>query len=200
MSQFDRDGPLTKVVETVGSLAGCANGPDGALYVCNGGGTQLRSRDGLLEPDGPTLDCALATVERVDMASGNVNILYDQCAGRPLGSSNDLVFDACEGFYFTNFGRIYPRYRERGSVYYALVDGSAIREVIHPLGARNGVGLSPDGHRQYIAETVPGRLWSFDILETGRVDMRDDRYARGALVAGPPGLQCLDSLAVQADG
>lgn len=185
---------------TGGSPAGCALGPDGAIYVCNGGGTQFRERDGHLEPWGPTSDSAVARIERIDLNDGSVTVLYDSCDGRPLSSPNDLVFDAHGGFYFTDFGRTYPRHRDRGAVYYAMADGSGISEVIYPLETPNGIGLSPDGRRLYVAETVPGRLWAFEVTGPGHVSVRDDRYARGELVIGVPGLACFDSLAVQADG
>lgn len=186
--------------QTGGSPAGCALGPDSAVYVCNGGGTQFRRDQGRLEPWGPTMDSAVARIERIDLHDGSVAVLYDHCEGRPLSSPNDLVFDAHGGFYFTDFGRSYPRSRDRGAVYYALADGSSIREVIFPLETPNGIGLSPDQRRLYVAETVPGRLWAFDIASPGQVVVRDERYARGELVAGLPGLVCFDSLAVQDDG
>lgn len=194
------DGRLSTVAETGGSPAGCALGPDGAVYVCNGGGTVFREREGLLEPHGPAAADAYGRIERADLSTGEVSILYRDCGGRGLSSPNDLVFDAYGGFYFTDFGRTYDRHRDRGSVYYALADGSAIREVLFPLETPNGIGLSPDGDRLYVAETVPGRLWSFEVVEPGVLRSRSDRFARGDLVAGLPGLQCFDSLAVQADG
>ena len=52
-----------------------------------------------------------------------------------------------------------------GSVYYARPDGSFIREVIHPLDAPNGIGLSPEGDRLYVTETSTGRVWRWDIRE-----------------------------------
>jgi gluconolactonase len=36
--------------------------------------------------------------ERIDLDSGEVEILYTQCGKRPLRSPNDIVFDADGGF------------------------------------------------------------------------------------------------------
>lgn len=191
---------VSVVSRTGGSPAGCARGPDGALYVCNSGGTLFRERDGRLEPQGPALDYQGGRIERVDLETGETTVLYRDCNGRSLSSPNDIVFDSQGGFYFTDLGKTHARHRDRGSVFYASADGSMISEVIYPLETPNGIGLSPDGQRLYVAETIPGRLWSFDVLEPGVVRTRSDRFARGELVAGLAGLQCFDSLAVQANG
>lgn len=193
-------GVVGLVTQMPGSPAGCALGPDGALYVCNSGGTVFRERDGILAPHGPAAEHRLGRIVRVDLESGVCADLYTTCDDRNLSSPNDIVFDAYGGFYFTDLGKTFARHRDRGSVYYAKADGSSITETIYPLETPNGIGLSPDGQRLYVAETVPGRLWSFDITEPGVVRTRDDRFARGELVAGLPGLQCFDSMAVQADG
>ena len=60
--------------------------------------------------------------------------------------------------WFTDHGKIRERDRDEGGVYYAAPDGSSIREVIHPLESPNGIGLSPDGDRVYVAETHTGRV------------------------------------------
>ena len=63
------------------------------------------------------------------------------------------------------------------------------------------VGLSPDDARLYVAETHTGRLWAFDLEAPGVVTRR--RYPSpngGELVAGLPGYQLFDSLALEAGG
>ena len=60
--------------------------------------------------------------------------------------------------------------------------------------------MSPDGRRLYATEKITGRLWAFDVLEPGVVHQRVDRWAKGDLVFGLPGLQCPESLAVLGDG
>lgn len=200
ISHLDAAGSLVRTIDTGGSPAGCAVGPDKGLYVCNGGGTRFRSRAGSLEPYGSALESAQARIEELDVYNGTVTRLYDECDGHSLSSPNDLVFDDQGGFYFTDFGRTRSNARDLGSVYYAQADGSSIHKILHPLETPNGIGLSPDGGFLYVAETVPGRLWSFEVIKPGQVRTRDDRYARGELLLGLAGLQCFDSLAVQADG
>jgi gluconolactonase len=59
------------------------------------------------------------------------------------------------------------------------------------------VGLSPDGRRLYVAETHTGRLWAWELAGPGRLaGGPNDR----TLVAGLPGMQLFDSLAVEEGG
>ena len=194
------DGRVARTYAFQGTPAGCALGPDGALYVCNSGGTTFRERDGRLEPSGTPAEYAGGRIERLDLATGAVQELYRACDGHQLSSPNDIVFDAAGGFYFTDIGKTRDRDRDRGAVYYAQPDGSGIRCAAYPMETPNGIGLSPDGSRLYVAETIPGRLWSFEVTGPGMLRTYEDRFARGDLVAGLPGLQCFDSLAVQVDG
>ena len=91
---------------------------------------------------------------------------------------------------------------DRGFVYYAKADGSECRQVIRGLVTPNGIGLSPDGNTLYVAETIPGRLWAWDLPEPGvaRLDRAAGTPSRGRLVAAPGGYQEFDSLAVDAAG
>ena len=52
-------------------------------------------------------------------------------------------------------------------MYYAQPDGSSIDEVIYPLDAPNGIGLSPDGSRLYVAETHTGRVFEWGVAGPG---------------------------------
>jgi gluconolactonase len=65
----------------------------------------------------------------------------------------------------------------------------------------NGIGLSPDGSRIYIAETQTGRLWAFALDGPGEVRKSGGfPYPGGTLVAGLGGLQLFDSLALESSG
>ncbi len=178
-----------------------AVGPDGAFYICNNGGFGWRLEHGLLRPVVQASDYASGRIERVDPATGKVEVLYDSCNGHKLRGPNDVVFDAHGGCYFSDLGKSRARDRDHGGLYYALADGSKIVEVAYPILTPNGVGLSPDGSVVYVAETETARLWAFDVVVPGVVRKRPFPSPHGGrLVAGLGGYQRFDSLAVDALG
>jgi lactonase len=63
---------------------------------------------------------------------------------------NDLVFDARNGFYFTDFrgSSTVPK----GGVYYVSPDRSIISSVLPNLAMANGIALSPDGKELWATE------------------------------------------------
>ena len=194
------DGRRRTLAEPGGGPNGLAVGPDGALHSCNGGGTRFRNRGGITEPFGASDDWSGGRVERIAPATGRVERLYESCGGHALSSPNDLVFDAGGGFWFSNLGKVSGRQRDLGGVHHARADGSGITEAIFPMEAPNGVGLLPGDSALVVAETITGRLWHFEVTAPGVARVADDRWAKGALMVGLPGLAGFDSLAVQADG
>src|SRR5262249_37251289 len=167
----------------------------------NRGGFEWPSRAGLTVPGDQPAGYTGGSIQRVDLETGRVETLYRDCDGRPLRGPNDLVFDRNGGFWFTDHGKIRARERDRGGLYYAQPDGSAIREVVYPLDAPNGVGLSPNGKRLYVAETFTGPVWQWDVTAPGApAGGMPLAPGGGTLLAGLPGFQLLDSLAVDADG
>lgn len=187
------------VARIEGGPNGAAIGPDGAVYVCNNGGFEWREIMGqTISGDAPP-DYRGGSIERVDLATGKVETLYTHCGGHPLKGPNDLVFDKAGGFWFTDHGKSWGRMRDYGGVYYAKADGSKIVEAAYPMYSTNGVGLSPDEKTLYVAETMTARLWAFDIESPG-VLAPSPLPIPGRIVATLPGLQFLDSLAIEADG
>jgi len=196
------DGRKETVAEPGGSPNGAAIGPDGALYVTNSGGWQFHEVMGLHIPDTQQPpDYTGGRIERIDLSSGDVKVLYTDCDGVELVGPNDLVFDAHGGFYFTDHGKDRGRVRTHGAVYYALADGSSIREVVYPLESPNGVGLSPDGDRLYVAETHTGRVWAWTLSGPGALVGGAGVSANGGdMICGLAGMQLFDSLAVDSAG
>ncbi|MEW6296908.1 MAG: SMP-30/gluconolactonase/LRE family protein [Thermodesulfobacteriota bacterium] len=201
------DGSKKVVAETGGGPNGAAIGPDGKVYICNNGGFEWSVVDGLLIPGHQPHDYRGGSIQRVDLATGKVETLYTECDGRRLCGPNDLVFDNAGGFWFTDASKIRERDRDRTGVFYAKADGSLIKEVIFPMDVPNGIGLSPDGKRLYVAETFTARVWWWDIAAPG--ELVRAQTVGGAIVAGPgggtllvglPGYQLLDSLAVDSAG
>ena len=195
------DGTKTVVARTGGGPNGAAIGPDGKCYVCNNGGFEWHREAGRIRPLVQAKDYSGGRIERVDLKTGTVEILYRACGDIPLKGPNDLVFDAHGGIYFTDLGKRRARDMDVGAVYYAKSDGSFIAEVAHPMMTPNGIGLSPDGNTLYVAETEAARLWAFAIEAPGVVKKEPWPSPHGGrLVAGMGGYQRFDSLAVQADG
>ena len=106
-------------------------------------------------------------IERVNISTGKVEVVYDSCDGEKLQSPNDLVFDTTGGFWFTDHGSNNHQHRTHGAVYYAKADGSKITRVLRELTSPNGIGLSPDQKTVHYAETMPGRLWSLQLSSPG---------------------------------
>jgi len=201
LSRVTPDGTIEVIAKLGGGPNGAAIGPDGAVYVCNNGGLRWHEDQNGLRPVGQPDDYGGGRIERVDLATGAVRVLYTHTEKGPLKGPNDIVFDRAGGMWFTDLGKTRERDMDRGGVYYAAADGSQIREVIYPMLTPNGIGLSPDESRLYVAETHTGRLWAFDLDAPGVVRRRKFPSPNGGeLVAGLPGYQLFDSLAVDAEG
>ena len=201
LSRVTPDGRTEVIAKLGGGPNGAAIGPDGAVYVCNNGGLRWHEDQHGLRPVGQPDDYGGGRIERVDLATGAVRVLYTSSEKGPLKGPNDIVFDRAGGMWFTDLGKTRERDMDRGGVYYARADGSQIREVIYPMLTPNGIGLSPDESRLYVAETHTGRLWAFDLDAPGVVRRRKFPSPNGGeLLAGLPGYQLFDSLAVDAEG
>lgn len=197
LTRIDTDGSKDVVAETGGGPNGAAIGPDGACYLCNNGGSAFEEADGRLLFRGQAESYAGGRIERVEIGSGRVDVLYDSVGGHDLTAPNDLVFDRDGGIWFTDIGATGVR---EGGVCYARADGSLIEEVVHPLDTPNGIGLSADGATLYVAELRPTRLIAFGITGPGQLDP-DTGPTRGRLIAAAEGRPALfDSMAVEADG
>jgi gluconolactonase len=200
ITRVQPDGSKSTVATPGGSPNGAAIGPDGALYVCNSGGWAFRDLMGMKIPDSDLPpDHSGGRIERVDLDSGDVKVLYTECDGHKLIGPNDIVFDAHGGMWFTDHARREGRVQHLGAIYYAQPDGSAITEVIFPSDSPNGIGLSPDGTRLYAAETHTGRVYAWNVTGPGEVE-RFEGAAAGAPICGLPGMQLFDSLGIDSDG
>ncbi len=200
LSRVSPDGAIDVIADLGGGPNGAAVGPDGAVYLCNNGGFEWHELpDGRLLPGDKPGNYSGGRIERVDLASGAVSVLYTECNGNPLNGPNDIVFDAQGGFYFTDLGKNYGRHQDRGAVYYATPDGASITELVFPVNTPNGVGLSPDEKTLYFAETITGRVWAYPIDSPGKLQ-GGGAPGTGQCLAGVPGFQLFDSLAVDADG
>jgi gluconolactonase len=200
ITRVKKDGSVQTIANPAGGPNGLAIGPGGGLFVCNNGGNfEIREQNGLLIPGHTPASHKGGRIERVDIASGKVEVLYDSCDGETLQAPNDLVFDATGGFWFTDHGSTNTRHRTHGALYYAKADGSKISKVLRELLSPNGVGLSPDGKTVHYAETVPGRLWSLPLTGPGS-PAPVPGFTPANFEGAYPGFSYFDSLGVQADG
>jgi gluconolactonase len=194
------DGGQEIIAETGGGPNGAAIGPDGWVYVCNNGGFEWHDVGPLTLPGHQPADYIGGSIQRVDIRTGEVETLYTECEGHPLKGPNDIVFDSQGGFWFTDHGKTRERERDTTGIYYANTDGTTIREAIFPTDAPNGIGLSPDESRLYAAETHTGRVFVWNLSAPGQVEPNPMSANGGTLLAGLPGMQLLDSLAIDAAG
>lgn len=190
----------TEVVATPGGGPnGIALGKDGALYLCNNGGFEWHDAGGLLIPGHAAKDYAGGRIERIDLATGKVERLYDKVGDYKLSGPNDMVVDRAGNLWFTDLGKGYARSLDRGGVYCAKADGSKITEVAYGGTGFNGIGLSPDEKVVYAAETDTGKLWAWDIVGEAEVAAPPLGHV-GRHIFTYPGHVFFDSLALEADG
>jgi gluconolactonase len=197
ISRIDpNDGSVEVVAQPGGGPNGAAVGPDGALYVCNNGGFEWGEARGLTIPGLVSDDYSSGRIERIDLETGEVEWLYAEVDGVPLKGPNDLMFDSTGGFWFTDHGKTRERTRDRGGLYYARADGSSVVEVAFPLDGPNGVGLSPQEDRVYVAETHQGSILYWELAAPGELA----GSPHGRFLARPAGRKLFDSLAMDAEG
>jgi gluconolactonase len=168
-----------------GGPNGAAIGPDGALWVCNNGGMSAERMESLSGPG------SAGRIERIDLATGKAERVYDSCDGISLEGPNDLVFDRDGQLWFTDLGKTHSGIRTASGLFCCETDGSAITAIDRNPVSYNGVGLSPDGATLYVADTHQARLYSYD---------RKVEPQRPTWVATAPGHVSFDSLAVTAAG
>lgn len=201
ITRVKADGTKETIATVNGGPNGLALGPDGALYVCNNGGNfEEIDLGGLVVPGGFPEDTYVGgSIQRVDIATGAVATLYSECDGRKLIAPNDLVFDSDGGFWFTDHGSRKKYTSDFTGIFYAKADGSHIQMVVFPVESPNGIGLSPDGKRLYWAETHTGRVFFRNVTAPGEVE-EGSPIDPTLCLCGLPGLQLLDSLAVDGEG
>ncbi len=200
LSRVGADGSVQVIADLGGGPNGAAIGPDGRVYVCNNGGFEWHDRNGFVIPGNQPPSYKGGSIQAVDLATGKFEVLYRNSGDIPLKGPNDLVFDRSGGFWFTDHGKNRARDRDRTGVFYARPDGSSIVEMIFPVETPNGLGLSPQEDRLYVAETVSGRVYYWDLDGPGSIKRNERSPNGGHFLAGVGGLQLFDSLAIDGDG
>jgi gluconolactonase len=175
------------VCEIGGGPNGLAIGPDGALWVCNNGALWETRNGGLM----PSPERGPGRIERVDLATGRFERVYESCDGLPLQGPNDLVFDSAGRLWFTDLGVIEDQARVHvGGLFTASPAGELTAIYRRPV-SYNGIGLSPDQKHVLVADTLQARIYRYD----NRAAAQEPQYVATAM--GPVGF---DSLAVTQAG
>jgi gluconolactonase len=132
--------------------------------------------------------------------NGNIGAFIEDvarsCDGRRLRAPNDLTVDAANrGFYFTDPGGSSLE-KKIGTVHYVDASGR-VSKVAEGLAFPNGIVLTPDGARLYVAESQMNRVLVYDVQGPGKLgEMKVFCELPSALFGGvldnqPDGM-CLD--------
>ncbi|MBA2607592.1 MAG: SMP-30/gluconolactonase/LRE family protein [Actinobacteria bacterium] len=205
LTRVTPDGEKSTIAEVGGGPNGLAIGADGALYVCNNGGfvwTEIGEMNIPVGPNGVSqaAEYTSGSIQRVDLASGELTTLYTDCDGIRLNGPNDIVVDKDGGLWFTDLGKTRARDADRGFIYWAKPDGSEIRQVAVGGTGYNGIGLSPDGSRLYSVETSSAHLYAWDIAGPGDLTGGNPLTGGGIFLGNGPVHALFDSLAIEANG
>jgi len=204
------DGTTERIADTGGGPNGVARLTDGRLVVCQNGGStfgigpwpyDFPGAAKLFRPIGPAAAPLTPQLQLVD-ADGRVDTLTTEFTTRdgqrlPLIRPSDVCVDSSGGCYVTDGGTMRGRGREMTGLLYAGPDGD-LREVIYPLEMPNGVALSPDESKLYVAETRTRRIWEFGLNAPGVIGS-----ARGLATVpsgGPLNVGGADGLCVDSAG
>ena len=200
ISRVGPDGATDLVAETGGGPNGAAVGPDGKLYVCNNGKAfDYVDMGGMMLPVQPPSNFEGGRIERVDIDSGEVDVLYrsarGQAAARPqrhrLRCARRILVHRprpARGAHERPHRRLL---REAGRIGDPGGRASARRP--------NGLGLSPDAPLR--RGDLHRLCWWWPITAPGVVEPPPGLLPHnGQLLARLPGFQFLDSLGVDGDG
>lgn len=104
-------------------------------------------------------------VATIALDGRTLSITENDEKGERLREPNDFALDAAGGAYFSGTGPWEPE-PVVGKIYYRA-PGGAVRTLATDLHSPNGLVLSPDGKRLYVAESFASRLLVFDVAADG---------------------------------
>jgi sugar lactone lactonase YvrE len=106
---------------------------------------------------------------RLDLVSGDVEILLDVEEGKPDNKLNDGKPDARGRFWFGSFSQ-----NEGEAALYRYDPDGSLHVMQEGMTGSNGLGWSPDGRTFYLTDSGDKKIYAFDFdVETGEI--RDRR-------------------------
>ena len=130
------DGNLRRFAYTAGAPNSCVLGADGALYVCQNGGTVGPWR---------AAEMTAPSIQRV-REGAKAEILLTEVDGISLNGPNDLVFAADGRLIFTDPGTYNPANPDPSYIFALAPDGRASVVVAFPVPVfPNGIAVEADG-------------------------------------------------------
>lgn len=159
------DGKAVQVGEDYGSPNGAKFHNDGRLFVADQTGE----------------------LYAFDPETGERKTIADTFEGEPLRALNDLVFDAAGGLYVTEPDRSNVT-DPSGRVFYLPPGGEELELFADHLAYPNGIAVSADGQRVYIAEFDKNRIISVPAADAEDSPETPFVFARFEGGIGPDGL------------
>ncbi|MGE0606682.1 MAG: SMP-30/gluconolactonase/LRE family protein [Pirellulales bacterium] len=150
-------------------------------------------------PDGTHLVCDAShhAVLHLSAAGKMLEHAASQCDGQPLRGPNDLTLDTPHGgFYFTDPGES-GKENPIGTIHYVDKAGKCT-QCDGGYAYSNGIVLTPDGKKLYVAESQHNRVWLYDVEAPGKLankrlfaDLPTKDTEAGQIDNQPDGM-CLD--------
>lgn len=188
---FDRSGELWAVDLLSGNILRVDDGGECHVEATTGGqpnGAKFH-RDGRL-----FIADKLLGILAYDPASGEIETIADLYRAERIRGTNDLVFDADGGLYFTEpYGS--SALKPDGRVFYLPPGESATLQVLTAgLAFPNGIAMTPDGLNVYVGEYARKRIVSVPSATS------DNAFDVAHVIAYTEGGVGPDGFALDADG
>jgi gluconolactonase len=149
------DGVLTTYRDKSNNANGLVIDAEGRLIACEGAES---NRNGVKVP-------ANARITRTDLRTGAMEVLATSYEGTPLRGPNDVTLDRRGRIYFTDLA---------GSAVYRIDTNGTLARILSSADVQrpNGIQISPDDTRLYVADSFPPptntrRIHVFDLSADG---------------------------------